>query len=75
LYGTGIEGRSWLSHATVQVGGVSVPVLFAGAQGNVLGEDQVNIGPLPGALSGSGEVNIQLVVDGVAANTVTLGIK
>ena len=55
--------------------GLSVPVLFAGAQGTFAGEDQVNIGPLPRSLAGQGNVNLILAADGQAANVVNVTFK
>ena len=60
---------------TASVGGVSVPVLFAGAQGTFVGEDQINVGPLPRSLAGQGKVNVAVVADGIAANTTNLTFK
>jgi uncharacterized protein (TIGR03437 family) len=52
-----------------------VPVLYAGAQPSFVGLDQIDLGPLPNSLKGAGVVNVQLVVDGQASNTVTLTFK
>jgi uncharacterized protein (TIGR03437 family) len=71
LYGTGIRGTS--VSVTCTVGGVSVPVQFAGAQGQYPGFDQVNI-LLPLSLQGAGTVNVVLTVDGQTANAVQIGI-
>jgi len=57
------------------VGGISVPVLFAGAQGSFAGEDQVNVGPLPLSLAGRGSVPIVVTADGIIANTVNVSIQ
>ena len=73
LYGTGIRFRSDLSAVSATVGGVSAHVFYAGAQGQFVGLDQVNV-LLPRSLAGRGEVNIALTVDGKAANIVTVGI-
>ena len=73
LYGTGIRFRSDLSAVSATVGGVSAQVFYAGAQGQFVGLDQVNV-LLPRSLAGRGEVNIALTVDGKAANVVTVGI-
>jgi uncharacterized protein (TIGR03437 family) len=54
---------------------LSVPVLGWAAQGQYVGEDQVNIGPLPQALAGKGSVNIILTADGQQANIVTVTIQ
>ena len=75
LYGTGIRGRSSLDSVTVSVGGVSVPVLYAGAQNQYEGLDQVKVGPLPRSLQGRGEVGVLLTADGKPANAVTIRIR
>jgi uncharacterized protein (TIGR03437 family) len=49
LYGTGIRGNSGLSAVALSVGGISVPVRYAGPQNQYEGLDQVNAGPLRGA--------------------------
>ena len=72
MYGTGIRHANTV---TVTAGGLNVPVLFAGAAPGYAGEDQVNIGPLPRALAGLGNVNIVLTADGQAANTVNVTIQ
>ncbi len=74
LYGTGIRLRSNLSAVNVNVGGVSAEVLYAGVQGEFAGLDQLNL-RLPRSLAGRGEVDVQLIVDGVAANTVKINVK
>jgi uncharacterized protein (TIGR03437 family) len=74
LYGTGIRNRSSLTNVTAYIGGTSVPVLYAGPQSSYAGLDQVNL-ELPQSLSGSGEVNIVLTVDGQTANVVTVNIQ
>ena len=71
LYGTGIRGGS---SVTCTVGGVSVPVQSAGAQGQYPGFDQVNI-QLPASLQGKGTANVVLTVDGHASNTVQIAIQ
>jgi uncharacterized protein (TIGR03437 family) len=72
MYGTGIRNAN---SVTATVGGLSVPVLFAGAAPGFAGEDQVNIGPLPSVLAGQGNVSIVLTADGQAANTVNVTIQ
>jgi uncharacterized protein (TIGR03437 family) len=72
LFGTGIGNNR---NVSVTVGGQAVPVLFAGAQGEFVGLDQANIGPLPQALAGSGEVPVVLTAEGQSANTVTVSIR
>lgn len=74
LYGTGIRQRSALSAVTARIGGLSAEVVYAGSQGGLVGLDQLNI-RLPQTLAGRGEVELQLLVDGRAANPVNLVIK
>jgi len=72
LYGTGI--RNHTGAVTCSIKRVSVPVLYADAQGQYEGLDQVNIGPLAD-LSGSGEVDLVLSVDGQSSNPVRVNFK
>jgi uncharacterized protein (TIGR03437 family) len=74
LYGTGIRNLSSLAKVSATVNGHSVPVLYAGASPGFTGLDQVNIS-LPPSLSGSGESNVILTVDGQISNTVTIDIQ
>ena len=74
-FGTGVRGRSDLAKVTASLGGVQVPVVYAGPQGDSIGLDQVNVGPLPTTLRGRGEVSLVLTVDGKQANAVTVSIK
>ncbi len=74
LYGTGIRNRTALSNVKVTIHGISVPVLYAGAQGGFAGLDQVNV-PLTLDLRGSGESNVILTVDRQSSNAVTINIK
>ena len=59
---------------TCTFAGVSLPVLYAGAQGAYPGLDQVNV-QIPGSLRGIGEADLILTVDGQAANTVRINIR
>jgi uncharacterized protein (TIGR03437 family) len=72
LFATGIGGNRTV---TATVGGEAVPVLFAGAQGEFVGLDQANIGPLPRSLAGRGDAPIVLTVEGLETNTVTVQIR
>lgn len=71
LYGTGIRGRSALSAVKAMIGGVSAEVLYAGANPNFVGLDQVNV-KVPRSLLHRGEVQLLLTVDGQQANPVAL---
>ena len=72
LYGTGLRAAS---NVSVTIGGVAVPVIFSGAQGQFAGEDQVNVGPIPRSLAASGSVAVVLTADGHVANSVSVTIK
>lgn len=73
-YGSGIRGRSALTAVNVTIGGTSVPVDYAGAQGDFAGLDQVNI-RLTQNLAGRGEVDLVLTADNTPSNTVRINIK
>ncbi|MBS1791708.1 MAG: VCBS repeat-containing protein [Acidobacteria bacterium] len=75
LYGTGIRFVSSLSAMSVTVGGSAVPVLYVGPQGDFVGLDQINLGPVPRSLAGRGEVDVVLMVDGKTANTVKVNVR
>lgn len=75
LYGTGWRQRTSLNTVFCSVGGVNVPVAFAGSQGGLAGLDQLNLGPLPRTLAGRGEVEVLVTVDGKNANPVRVQIK
>ena len=72
LYGTGLRHAAAL---TAALNGVSVPLAYFGAQGSHAGLDQINLGPLPVSLAGTGLINLAISADGQAANTVTLAIQ
>ncbi|MEP7341902.1 MAG: SBBP repeat-containing protein [Acidobacteriota bacterium] len=73
-YGTGIRYNTGLSGMNAKLGGMDAPVLFAGAQGDFFGLDQVNV-RLPRSLAGRGDVDLVLAADGKQANTVQVRIK
>ncbi len=75
VYGTGFRNRSALSAVTVKIGGTDIAVSFAAAAPGFIGLDQLNLGPLPRSLAGRGELDMTLMVDGKAANTVKVAIK
>lgn len=73
LYGTGIRFRSSLLAVSAKIGGVPAQVLYAGAQPDFAGLDQMNV-TVPRSLIGRGEVDIVLTVDGQTANIVKINI-
>ena len=74
LFGTGFRLGSQ-ARLAAYVGGISVPVLAAVAQGQFDGEDQANIGPLPRVLAGRGQVPVVLEVGGERTNMVGVAIQ
>jgi uncharacterized protein (TIGR03437 family) len=76
LYGTGIRNHS-ANPVEATINGVQVPVLYASAQSTLPGLDQVNLGPLPSTLSGTGKsaLNVIVYVDGIPTNTTTIAIQ
>ncbi|MFN0111428.1 MAG: hypothetical protein ACKVZH_21400 [Blastocatellia bacterium] len=69
LFGTGLRRNSGLAGVMTRIGGVEVQTLFAGAQGDFVGLDQMNL-LLPRVLARRGEVDVVVTVDGRTANTV-----
>ena len=74
MFGTGFRGRSSLQQVSVTIGNQSVPVLYAGAQGQYEGFDQMNV-QLPSSLAGGGVVNVVATVNGAQANVVQIQIQ
>lgn len=75
LFGTGIRRRTNLASVTGSVDGLGTPVSFAQAQGSLIGTDQINLGPLPRALAGRGNVNVSLNVEGRSTNVLVVTIQ
>jgi uncharacterized protein (TIGR03437 family) len=71
LYASGIRAAQ---NVEVYVAGQAVPVVYAGAQGQFPGLDQINIG-IPGALAGTGEASVYVVADGKTSNMTTINIQ
>lgn len=73
MFGTGM--RATTGAVTATIGGEPVAVAGPVPQPEFVGLDQINLGPLPRSLAGRGEVDIIVIVDGLAANTVTVNIR
>ena len=69
LFGVGFRGRSAIEAVRARVGGAEADVLYAGPQGGFEGLDQLNLAPPEGV---HGVVDVEIEVDGKAANPVTL---
>lgn len=74
LYGTGLRNNSGLSSVTVTIGGVPATAVYAGPQNQYPGLDQINV-QVPAGLAGKGEVDVVVVVNGRAANTVRVAFQ
>ena len=72
LFGTGMRGAA--TPATATVGGEATAVLGPVPHAVFEGLDQANLGALSRALAGRGDVDIDFMVDGKAANTVSVNI-
>jgi uncharacterized protein (TIGR03437 family) len=71
LYGTGFRHAA---RPVCLISGEPIEVLYAGAQGEFPGLDQLNV-RLPASLRGAGAVVLELKAEGVAANPVLLTIR
>ena len=74
LYGTGVRGRIALDQVTVQIGGSQAEVLYAGAQSEYPGLDQINV-KLPPMSNVRGPQVVWLTVEGRVANAVQISIE
>ena len=75
LYATGIRDRYSTANVQCIIGGMSVPVEYAGPNGSgIPGLDQVNV-RLTSDLQGLGGANLVLTVDGIPSNTVSVDIR
>jgi len=68
------SGRSSLQGVSVTIENQSVPVLYAGAQGQYEGFDQMTV-QLPNSLAGAGVVNVVATVDRAPANVVQIQVQ
>jgi uncharacterized protein (TIGR03437 family) len=79
LYGTGLRANGGLQNVTVMVGNRTFTPAYADAAPGFIGLDQINIGPLPADMAGSGVVNVKVTIATqsgmVMSNTVTVQIQ
>jgi uncharacterized protein (TIGR03437 family) len=73
LYATGLRAAG-TGGVSVKIGGVDAPVLFAGANGQFVSVDQVNV-QIPRSLAGRGDVALVLKASGSQAYTTHLTIQ
>jgi uncharacterized protein (TIGR03437 family) len=74
LFGTGIRFRRDLAEVRARIGGADVEVVYAGAQPDAPGLDQINL-RLSRTLAGSGDTGIAVTVEGIAANAVRISVR
>jgi uncharacterized protein (TIGR03437 family) len=74
LFGSGLRFRNQLSDVQVLLQGNLAPALYAGAQGSLVGLDQVNV-HLPKTLAGRGETSVIVWVEGNGSNEVRVSFK
>jgi uncharacterized protein (TIGR03437 family) len=74
FFGTGLRKNSGVSNVHATIGGVDAPVLFAGAQNEFPGLDQLNV-QIPASLGGRGEVPVVFTIDSQQSNSVNIAIR
>ncbi len=74
LYGTGIRFVTSQTNVQCEIGGVTIPVEYAGLAPGYVGLDQVNI-KIPNSLDNRGEVDLTLIVDGKRSRPVRVNIN
>jgi uncharacterized protein (TIGR03437 family) len=74
LYGTGIRFRDNINNVRVRVGNATLTPFYAGPQNTYVGLDQINVvlGRNPAF---TGEVPVEVIVEGKTANLSTLTFK
>ena len=72
LFGTGL--RNHRGEISARLGDATLPVLYAGAQNEMTGLDQINLA-LPRWLAGSGEQTLWLTVSGQQTNQIRIVVK
>jgi len=74
LYGTGWRFNPSAERMAVKINDLPVVASFAGPQGSFIGLDQINL-RLDPSFAGKGYVDIQISIDGVPSNKVSVLIK
>ena len=68
------SGAQFAASCEAILGGINADVFYAGTQSQYAGLDQVNV-LVPTALTGQGEIDLLLTVDGKTANGVRVNVK
>ena len=74
IFGTGWRFRTSESAVKVTIGGIDLPVIYAGDQRTYTGLDQINV-LLPQSLAGRGVVDLVVTADNKSSRPVTVSIK
>jgi uncharacterized protein (TIGR03437 family) len=74
LFGTGLRNLTPGDVVAATIGGDPVDVVYAGAQGQYEGLDQINLRLLP-TLAGKGLADVKISVNGKAVNTVQVHVQ
>lgn len=74
LFGTGLRNRTDPAQIIARIGCADAQVIFADAQGDLVGLDQVNL-LVPRTLIGRGEIDVALTLDGQTTNFVKVNIR
>lgn len=74
LFATGVRNLEAQASAAITIGGTLANIGFIGAQGALIGVDQVNAA-LPRTLAGRGEVDVLLTIGTQASNAVKINFK
>lgn len=74
LFGTGLRGRSSLAAITARIGNLPLEVSYCGPVHSLLGLDQLNLA-LPAALAGSGNVQVEVTIEGKPANALRFNVR
>ncbi|MBI3425015.1 MAG: DUF1800 family protein [Acidobacteria bacterium] len=73
LYGTGARFHSGLAQIAAKLGATPVEIISAGAQGALVGLDQINL-RVPRDLTTCGTLDVTLTIDGKLANKVQVAV-
>jgi uncharacterized protein (TIGR03437 family) len=68
LFGTGFRAASDGGTVSVRIGTTPIPVQYVGLSPGFIGLDQLNIGPLPLTLAGTGLQPLTITINGRIAN-------
>lgn len=74
LYGTGVRFHSGMAQITAKLGETPVEVMSAGAQGTLIGMDQINL-RVPRNLPACGVLDVVVTIEGKVTNKVQVAVS